>query len=74
VFPVSRLVVDPERFVDDATEPMAACGMGVIYTQTSQRMPLRYLDEESGEKLPEFDALAGRLRHCVHQVIQQKDG
>ena len=27
-FPVSRLVVDPERFPDDAVEPMARKGMG----------------------------------------------
>ena len=32
VFPVSRLVVDPERFVDDEKEPMAKRGQGVIYT------------------------------------------
>jgi N-formylglutamate deformylase len=30
-FPVSRLVLDPERFVDDTKEPMAARGMGVVY-------------------------------------------
>jgi N-formylglutamate amidohydrolase len=29
-FPVSRLVVDPERFVDDDKEAMAARGMGVV--------------------------------------------
>ena len=41
VCPVSRLVCDVERFADDADEPMAARGMGVIYTQTSTGSPLR---------------------------------
>ena len=41
VFPASRLVVDPERFLDDDQEVMAARGMGVIYTRTSGGEPLR---------------------------------
>jgi N-formylglutamate amidohydrolase len=41
VFPVSRLVVDPERFADDASEPMSRKGMGVVYTTTSNGRPLR---------------------------------
>ncbi len=40
-FPVSRLVVDPERFTDDSQELMAAKGMGVIYTRASDGRPLR---------------------------------
>lgn len=40
-FPVSRLVVDPERFVDDTQESMVARGMGVIYTTTSRLTKLR---------------------------------
>jgi N-formylglutamate deformylase len=32
VFGVSRLVVDPERFPTDEREPMAARGMGAVYT------------------------------------------
>lgn len=40
-FPISRLVLDPERFLDDALEPMAARAMGVIYTRTSQGEVLR---------------------------------
>lgn len=40
-FPISRLIVDPERFVDDALEPMAPRGMGVIYTRTTNGEVLR---------------------------------
>ena len=40
-FPVSRLVVDPERFVDDELEAMAERGMGVVYTRTSKQECLR---------------------------------
>jgi N-formylglutamate amidohydrolase len=32
---ISRLVVDPERFPDDAAEPMAARGQGAAYTRTT---------------------------------------
>jgi len=41
LYPVSRYVVDPERFDDDEQEPMAARGQGVIYTKTTAGGMLR---------------------------------
>ena len=41
VFPVSRLLVDPERFRDDAQEPMSSLGMGVVYTKTHHGRDLK---------------------------------
>lgn len=38
MFPVSRLVVDPERFIQD---PMESVGMGVVYTHTADGEALR---------------------------------
>ena len=41
VFPVSRLLVDPERFVEDRDEPMSERGMGCVYEQTRAGRPLK---------------------------------
>jgi N-formylglutamate amidohydrolase len=41
VHSVSRLIVDPERFLDDEKEPLAKAGMGVVYTRTSGGASMR---------------------------------
>jgi len=40
-YPISRLVLDPERFLDDDREEMSSIGMGVVYTRASDGRPLR---------------------------------
>ena len=48
---VSRLVVDPERFPDDAREPMAGVGQGAVYTRTVDGDPLRAAEPRERSRL-----------------------
>ena len=41
IFPISRLLVDAERFEHDEREEMAARGMGVIYERSSVCTPMK---------------------------------
>ncbi len=66
---VSRLVVDVERFADDAHEPCAAHGMGAVYVRTSSGATLRAVSETRRARLMDqyywphhlrLDAIAAR--------------
>lgn len=65
VFPVSRLVVDPERFLDDNQENMAERGMGVIYTRMSNGRRLRH-----PPTIEEREALINRYYRPHHQKLE----
>ena len=70
--PVSRLVVDVERFRDDADESMSRKGMGAVYTATSQMTPLRRtLCPEEREDLMRnyYDPHHRRLEAVVDKAI-----
>ena len=70
VFPVSRLVVDPERFIED---PMESLGMGVVYTQTADGRPLRHLSDNNRQVLidtyyrPHHTKLTQMVDTCLAQ-------
>ena len=70
VFPVSRLVVDPERFIDD---PMESVGMGVVYTHTTDGDPLRAISEIDRLTLIDtyYHPHHNKLTHMVDGSLKQ---
>jgi N-formylglutamate amidohydrolase len=77
--PVSRLVVDIERFLDDEYELMAECGMGAIYKKTHDGKRLRrklvnkekisllenYYHSHHAKLTNEVSSVLGIYDHCV---------
>lgn len=74
VFPVSRLLVDVERFHNDRDEPMADKGMGAVYTKTHDGRSLksseRRSDLMSAFYVPHHDALETWSRRALEEFGQ----
>jgi N-formylglutamate deformylase len=70
---ISRLVVDPVRFLDDRREAMAAVGQGVVYSRTTDGAPLREVDPTLREEyvaryyLPYHRALSGMVASVLEE-------
>ena len=77
IFPISRLIVDPERFLDDSDEVMAKFGMGVIYTNTSNGKILRKMPSGKERKsliteyyLPHHEFLSNAVKNELEKYGQ----
>jgi len=74
IYPVSRLVVDPERFRNDSDELMSNRGMGAVYMRTADGEPLRreLTGEEREELLVTFyDPHHAALTEMVQESLDQ---
>ena len=74
VFPVSRLVCDPERFREDEKEPMSRVGMGACYTLTHDGRPLRRLDTAAREAILRrwYDPHHRRLTELTRRALLRR--
>src|SRR5829696_4225769 len=76
IFPVSRPLVDPERFADDRLEPMSGQGMGVLYSKTSTGDRLRRdlgTEERSGLLERYYYKHQRRVSDAVHREVEKKE-
>jgi len=76
LFPISRLIVDPERLVYDDEEPMSKVGMGGIYTHTSKGGKLRRnLTPDERKRLINsyYKPHHERLRNAVEVELASRD-
>ena len=69
IFPVSRLVGDPKRFLDEMLDMMAWIGMGAVYTQTSCGATLR-----DNPNLEERDHLIRTFYVPHHDLLNEATG
>jgi N-formylglutamate deformylase len=70
---LSRLVVDPERFLEPDKEDMESRGMGAVYTATAHQQPLRDITEAARTDLIDryFRPYADALTDVVSQMLER---
>jgi N-formylglutamate deformylase len=75
IFNYSRLLVDVERFADDALEPMSECGMGVIYSNGHALNKIRrnLTDDEREELMGLYWEHHKLLEKSVDDSLKQFD-
>ena len=73
IFNYSRLLVDVERFADDALEPMSECGMGVIYSNGHALNKIRrnLTDDEREELMGLYWEHHKLLEKSVDDALEQ---
>lgn len=71
IAPVSRVLVDTERYADDDQESMTEYGMGVLYTRSTHGDVIRQITEEQRKELldryyyPHHNALEDAVQACL---------
>lgn len=73
IAPVSRVLVDTERYADDEQESMTEYGMGVIYTKSTSGDVVREVSEAQRKELldkyyyPHHKALEDAVENCLDE-------
>jgi N-formylglutamate amidohydrolase len=69
-----RIVFDPERFREDAEEPMARFGLGAIYVSTVDGRPLRALSQADRDAFVErfYDPYHASLERSVDRILEEQ--